>query len=296
MTDPLLSASSQKPAAPRLSATVIVVRQSGHSGTDLRQLPEPRMSGAASLHAGDHGSLSMEHGIEREYSALAGYEVLLAKRAQTLRVLPGFMVFPGGVLEESDLDRARNWAENTSGEQEPLRTLPSAPDEFALSGGTVLSRSVTRNELYYSLLVGALRELFEETGLRILDSLDVSALSHIVGGGTTVRYFGRRVTPERVRYRFDTHYFVVEAPASAKEDLQLAESEFEMALWATPQDILSARDTGSYLLAPPTVDALSALCAYTSTETLLRHGVLPAQRDDDSRIDQFIAQTTKPLR
>ncbi|MHB1627045.1 MAG: NUDIX hydrolase, partial [Bacilli bacterium] len=272
---------------------------------------------ASVVHLRKRGQSVPRDAQEEESASSARLEVLLAKRAQTLRVLPGFMVFPGGVLEQADLDSARAWLENASfSRREPSSILPPAPAEFAMGGGVFFARSVTRDELYYSLLAAGLRELFEETGLqpglqigqqpglqiglqtglRMRDGPDMAILRHGAGDGTAVRYFGRRVTPERVRYRFDTHYFVIEAPASAEEDLRLAESEFETALWRTPQAILRERDAGSYLLAPPTVDALTALCAYGSTAALLRHGLLPEQRDDDGRIDQFIAQMASPLR
>ncbi len=345
MTDSLQSMTAQKPAEPRLSATVIVVRQAAHSVSavalgDQGRGPLFHTSGADSLDPVGQGRATMPHdaleeeaasvvllrkrgqglphdALEEESASSAKLEVLLAKRAQTLRVLPGFMVFPGGVLEEADLDSARSWLESASfSQREPSNILPPAPAEFAVGDVVVFARSVTRDELYYSLLAAGLRELFEETGLqpglqigqqpglqvglqtglRMQSSPDMTILRHGAGDGTAVRYFGRRVTPERVRHRFDTHYFVIEAPASAKEDLRLAESEFEMALWTTPQDILRERDAGSYLLAPPTVDALTALCAYDSTAALLRHGLLPEQRDDDGRIDQFIAQMANPHR
>lgn len=305
MSETSLSDSLYEPAPPRLSATVIVVRQSGGSAAVRNHVPDPQQASRFPAYPGDgaHSALPQNDGQG------SGYEVLLAKRAQTLRVLPGFMVFPGGVLDEGDLDLARRWLENSSGHLRAQRTLPAVPDDFALNGGSVFARSVTRDELYYGLLASAFRELFEETGLRLLDSLSLSLglqnnpglslglpVSHDGAGSARVRYFGRRVTPLRVRYRFDTHYFAVAVPTDAGQDLQLAEAEFEMAIWATPQAILRARNAGSYLLAPPTVDALTALCSFNSTDTLLRHGGLPPQRDDDSRIDQFIAEMEKPHR
>jgi|GEM_PF-3499789 len=295
MSETSLSDSLYEPAPPRLSATVIVVRQSGGSDAVRNHVPDPQQSSRIPADPGD-GALSA---LPQNDGQESGYEVLLAKRAQTLRVLPGFMVFPGGVLDEEDLDLARRWLESASSHLGAQRTLPAVPDDFALNGGSVFERFVTRDELYYGLLASAFRELFEETGLRLLDSPSLSLglpVPHDGAGGARVHYFGRRVTPLRVRYRFDTHYFAVAVPTGAEQDLQLAEAEFEMALWATPQAILRARDAGSYLLAPPTVDALTSLCSFNTAEALLRHGGLPPQRDDDSRIDQFIAEMEKPLR
>lgn len=264
---------SQEPSAPRFSTTIIMLRKTEKN---------------------------------------APFEVLLVKRAQTLRVLPGFMVFPGGVIEENDLQVAQTWLH-----RKPLLNMQKSPlgdtvpIEFVLEGAQLFGRYVERTELYWALFATGLREMYEETGILMLDKqeqidfvpseqtsnetavfLPAEQLWNQVAMRTQslpyTRYFGRRVTPPEVKFRYDAHYFLCLAPEVVP--LQLRESEIESATWLTPEEILIRFHANSLLMAPPTVDAIMALAQYASLDELLTQGFMPPQVYDEKRIRDFISR------
>lgn len=97
----------------------------------------------------------------------------------------------------------------------------------------------------------AARELDEEAGIK----LDLS---------TELIPLARWVTPEVVKTRFDTWFFLAKAPAGteAKPD------DFEMteALWINPADALAAAAAGDMAIVFPTLKQLEALVPSSDTD------------------------------
>jgi 8-oxo-dGTP pyrophosphatase MutT (NUDIX family) len=90
----------------------------------------------------------------------------------------------------------------------------------------------------------ALRELQEEAGI---DLGDVDALVP----------YSRWITPEEVRTRFDTIFFVAAAPAGA--EVTIDGSECVDSCWIRPADALAAGDRGELMLVFPTIKTLEGL-------------------------------------
>ena len=101
----------------------------------------------------------------------------------------------------------------------------------------------------------ALRELEEEAGVRIEDV------------GRLVPY-SRWITPAEVKVRFDTVFFVTEAPADAEPRVDGAECVD--ARWIRPADALHAGATDELMLVFPTIKHLEQLAELDSVEDALR--------------------------
>jgi 8-oxo-dGTP pyrophosphatase MutT (NUDIX family) len=112
----------------------------------------------------------------------------------------------------------------------------------------------------------ALRELEEEAGIRIADAAEV------------VQY-SRWITPEEVRVRFDTWFFLAKAPdgAEARPD----GSECVEARWLSPAEALEAYARGELTLVFPTIKHLEQLAQFGSVgeaiETARGREVEPVQ-------------------
>lgn len=192
----------------------------------------------------------------------SGLEVLVMERHKTMGFAAGAVVFPGGKVDATDSDPG-------------LRKYLSAPDEAELP------------LLEYRF--GGIRELFEEAGILLAESgvgggFDLSRrrelaaryreglLANTLGlldmaqgerdgenerGGegmkfqaSSLHHFSHWITPEPVPKRFDTQFFVAEAPP---EQWDLVEGNEAVAMyWRGPAALLADEAEGNIGLMLPT--------------------------------------------
>lgn len=160
--------------------------------------------------------------------------VFLLERSPSLRFLPGFHSFPGGVLE--DCDRA---------------TLVDSGDELAAC---------------------AARELLEEVGL-LPDRpaspelrravLDRSARLERLDASRFIKA-GVRITPPYMPRRFRTQFFLLEL--TDEEEPEVWPGEASGGRWWAVEEALQAWREGSIFLVAPTLSALETLLARSPRE------------------------------
>ena len=104
------------------------------------------------------------------------------------------------------------------------------------------------------LAAAAVRELEEEAGI-------------VLPASTELVPWSRWITPEEVKIRFDTHFFVAEAPPGA----QCAPdgSECVDARWLRPASALEAHERDKLMLVFPTIKHLEALVTFDSVQAAL---------------------------
>lgn len=110
--------------------------------------------------------------------------VFMGRRHESLRFLPGVMVFPGGKVERSEAAPSVRLDDPSRQELQFERPKGPNPDDLAST---------------------ALRECHEETGLE--------ATPHIQG---TLRYVARAITPPHLPMRYDTHFLLANFHSSPK--------------------------------------------------------------------------------
>jgi len=169
-----------------------------------------------------------------------GIEVFMVKRHHKIDFASGAMVFPGGKVDEADADPA-------------LRAWCAGADDL--------------NNFDFALQIAAVRETFEECGVllarprgdkNLVDAKRLLALEDwaekLHGGEATVlefveaedlelaldelTYFAHWITPPLIPKRFDTHFYLVGAPAD-----QIAVhdgSESVDSTWSLPADVVDA--------------------------------------------------------
>ncbi len=81
--------------------------------------------------------------------------------------------------------------------------------------------------------------------------------------------FSQWITPEQVKIRFDTHFFLAEAPAGVEPCID-GEECVDLG-WFTPQDALRAGEAGAIELVFPTIKHLEQLSIFPSTAAVLAH-------------------------
>ena len=210
-----------------------------------------------------------------------GIEVLLTRRRPEMQFLGGFLVFPGGAVENEDCS------------------------EKMLS----LCRGLTRSEAQKILgadlgpemslghWVAAGRELFEETGIHFFVDENGMAPDGF-GGNLTERlgekrqalsngtldlprlleserlfcdlgrftYLFHRITPEKYPVRFDTRFYLAALPPN--QTALVSSEEVSESLWLTPKIALEESASGKFPMLPPTIITLRTLAEHGSWQNL----------------------------
>jgi len=175
------------------------------------------------------------------------FEVFMAKRHINNKFLGGHHVFPGGSIDEQDFAK------------ESRERVLGLDKDFANN----------LNEIYEDpsiFWIIAIRELFEETGI-LLATKETGNLIAINGenkkefqryqedlqknretmtnilikenlyyDASSVKYFGRLVTPAMSPIRFDTQFFLCKIPQ--EQNINLFNDELTEGLWGSPTQIL----------------------------------------------------------
>lgn len=227
--------------------------------------------------------------------AAASMEVLLLRRNAKASNMAGVYVFPGGKLDEADsnLDAA---------------TLLDQPHATLQAG---LNEPGTDAPTASGLYVAALREALEECGLLLAESAGPSAQVDALRARALLRDglpfcdmlaqlqlrlqtrqlapWSRWITPlapSMGTRRFDTRFFVAQAPAdqTALHDNE----ETTDSVWLAPRAALEQYRDGSIDLAPPQIMSLAHLARHASVRSVLEAArrqrpptVLPEAFDDD---------------
>ena len=214
--------------------------------------------------------------------AAVGIEVLLLRRAERGDHNSGAWVFPGGMVEPGDR-RCHAWC--------------VGPDDAAASKRLGLPQG----GLDY--FVAAVRECFEESGL--LFAMDargaLPSLQDEASAGMTewrrplhrgerhladlCAQYGLRLATDRLVYfshwltpigrpkRFDTRFFIAEAPAAqiaSHDDTEMVEQQ-----WLRPADALAR--SAALRLMTPTLKALEAIARFDTVQALLAWASAPRE-------------------
>lgn len=184
-----------------------------------------------------------------------GLEAFLMRRTSGMAFAPGMYVFPGGGVQADD--------------GEPLSWVGPSPQEWGTRFGCT-------PDLAHRLVVAAVRETFEETGVLLagpdehsvladttdLDGaradLEAKRLSfaqfleaeHLVLRTDLLGAWAHWITPAFEPRRYDTRFFVAALPAGQR--IASVSTEADRSLWAPLSAVLQRVDAGGAAMLPPT--------------------------------------------
>lgn len=228
-------------------------------------------------------------------SETTGVEVFMLRRTAQASFGAGMYVFPGGRVD--DIDHADEIAPFCLGLDDE-----DASAQLGLESGGL------------AYWVAAVRECFEEAGVLLATKRDGSDLTpnnddrHAVHDGSlsmvdlcrrddlvldlsTTQYVDHWVTPIGERRRFDTRFFVTEAPED--QDGLHDDKETVDSIWVRPADALRLVDDGELMMMPPTIANIRWLDRFDTADDAIDAGAartdiprtLPKLRlDADGRI------------
>ena len=210
-----------------------------------------------------------------------GFEILMTRRPQDMQVLAGFLVFPGGGVEEQD------WSMKMLSRCRGL----SPAEAQGILGGDISP------EMSLGHWVAAARELFEEAGIhffvnergetpqgaqapltqrlaekrRALSAgrLNFSQLlesEQLFCDLGPLTYLFHRVTPAKHTVRFDTRFYLAALPAN--QTALACSEEVAESFWITPKAALEQSESAKFPMMPPTIIALRTLAEHESWQDL----------------------------
>jgi 8-oxo-dGTP pyrophosphatase MutT (NUDIX family) len=204
-----------------------------------------------------------------------GLEVYLLRRSGKSSFFPGSYVFPGGAVEPGDLN-ASFWQDHVDLGLEEISER--------LGGGLSL-------EYTFGHGVSAIRETFEEAGVLLAHEVEdrpegIQKMCHLrrdgnlpkswlkdwVMSGMGVLSFSRLVrwahwvTPEAMKRRFDTRFYVALMPPG--QECLPDRQETTHGIWISPEGALSGNLRKEIPLSPPTVVTLHEFLPYSGIRDL----------------------------
>lgn len=209
----------------------------------------------------------------RNAGAAGAVEVLMTVRNESMAFGSGALVFPGGRVEDSDHAIAEGLlAGAQAGPQagaEPgalagVAQRVAAVREAFEECGLLLARDAASGAPIAPSRAGAIvagrRELLCAGGLGFADLLRQEDLAPAIDG---LVYFAHWVTPPERAKRFDTHFFVVEAPPG--QEVLHDGNEVTHSVWIDPREAVEEAARGRYKLLFATRLNLMRLAASAST-------------------------------
>lgn len=165
----------------------------------------------------------------------SGLETYMMKRARTMAFAANAYVFPGGRLDQEDLEQG------------------ALLDDPIFDFTALASRLSTDEREARGLLVCAARELEEEAGV-VVDPRTLVVIDHWV-------------TPEWEPLRYDVRFFVAYLPDDQAP--QPRGTEAVEARWLAPAQAIQEANAGEILLMAPTRAALEHLLEHSQIELLI---------------------------
>lgn len=174
-----------------------------------------------------------------------GPETYLVRRHDTLRFAAGASVFPGGCVEPADEDPA--WAAHGPGGHADRALRVAAIRETFEECGVLLARRAGSGEPLDAGGLAAVRARSGWGGEAVaVPFLDLVRDGELELATDALVPFARWQTPEWVRRRFDTLFFL--APAPPDQPASFDRREAVEGLWATPRALLRRAEAGSMRL------------------------------------------------
>ena len=189
----------------------------------------------------------------------AGIEVFMVVRNHTIAFAAGALVFPGGRVEDADHDLAMRNCPNPEGlDPEALAFRVAAIRETFEECGVLLARPLGSDRLIDAATLKRLED--QHRGALNAGSIGFDAVLGSEGlrpAPDLLVHFAHWITPSHQPKRYDTHFFLAEAPA---EHLAVHDGwEAVESLWITPAQALADTAAGRFKLVFATAKNLEKL-------------------------------------
>ena len=182
-----------------------------------------------------------------------GPELFLLARSHKSPFASGALVYPGGAVDDADRNPAlRTRAEGSDGfSEDDLAFRVAAIREAFEECGILLARARGSNDLVGRGRVDSIRHRFTDAlADHSLDMLELAEAEDLVLACDHLVPFAHWITPETQPKRFDTHFFLANAPRD--QEAMHDGHESTDSVWITPAALVKAADAGEWYVMFPT--------------------------------------------
>ena len=199
-------------------------------------------------------------------------EVFMVVRHHQIDFASGALVFPGGKVDDGDMDPALvDFLPESDRGEDPLRAFKIASIRESFEEANILlARNRETGALVTYERLDALSDKYrmplQNGELPILDMLKAENLELATD---LLGHFAHWITPAHMPKRFDTHFFIAEAPPH-----QLAAHDGEESVdsvWVGPNEVLEEADKGRFTVIFPTRMNIEVLGDFNTSKEAVAH-------------------------
>ncbi|MBL4682374.1 MAG: hypothetical protein JKY88_16855 [Pseudomonadales bacterium] len=178
-----------------------------------------------------------------------GLEIFMVVRHHQIDFASGALVFPGGKLNEGD-DHVSQYCEGANTQDTQLSYQVGAIREAFEECGILLARTSGQKALISASRLKELAQFREPLAKGKLEIKDFLESESLMLACDQLQHYAHWVTPEMMPKRFDTQFYLAEAPA---DHLAIHDGyESVDSVWIRPEDALAGNKSGKYTIIFPT--------------------------------------------
>jgi 8-oxo-dGTP pyrophosphatase MutT (NUDIX family) len=197
-----------------------------------------------------------------------GLETFMVVRHHQIDFASGALVFPGGKVDAGDYD-VRNYCDGAdSANNNAVAMMVGAIREAFEECGILLAREKGSSALVSGKRLGILeryRDPLNRSEVSLIEFLEKEQLRLACD---TLQHFAHWITPEMLTKRFDTHFYLAVAPS---DHLAIHDGHESVdSVWITPDNALKGNADGTYTIIFPTRVNLEMLGESSNVADALR--------------------------
>ena len=197
-----------------------------------------------------------------------GLETFMVVRHHQIDFASGALVFPGGKVDAGDYD-VRNYCDGAdSANNNAVAMMVGAIREAFEECGILLAREKGSSALVSGKRLGILeryRDPLNRSEVSLIEFLEKEQLRLACD---TLQHFAHWITPEMLTKRFDTHFYLAVAPS---DHIAIHDGHESVdSVWITPDNALKGNADGTYTIIFPTRVNLEMLGESSNVADALR--------------------------
>lgn len=195
-------------------------------------------------------------------------QVFMVVRHHQIDFASGALVFPGGKADPQDFDDALLPYLHGADDNRDMRAIQvSAIREAFEECGVLLARKGQADALISATELAPLEPYREQLNNGDVSLLDFLRTEDLFLACDQLTHFAHWITPEMMPKRFDTHFYIAEAPA---DHVALHDGyESVDSVWISPTQAVKDAQTGKYTIIFPTLMNVEKLAEWSSVQAAL---------------------------